>query len=360
MAAEILFLQWNEFQGNQMSSYRSLRKTPDFSDVTLVCEDGQRIEAHRLVLASSSLFFQDLLQREVNPHPLVFMRGLTHNTLAALVDYIYHGEAEVKKSDLEEFLKAAGELRVKGMTRTDKEREPKEQEKEVIKEVLDNVEDKSVDASIEEDAKEGARLECDECGRSYGSKGSLRNHKYAHKKSRELGLNENLLNVDVALSEEADIIKLEPSTEETKERFNCDDCGRTYGSKNSLRTHKYVHKNVKEEAAPENPLVASPESGEDQKHDLDLSVPENPLWEERIDALAEFGGDGWKCKQCGKQDKTRFLIRRHIESHIEGFTFPCHLCEKIFLRRNHLKTHMGAGHGGWSSAKMNKEKVHQD
>merc|ERR1712240_662237 len=137
------------------------------------------------------------------------------------------------------------------MTRTDKEREPKE--------VLDNVEDKSVDASIEEDAKEGARLECDECGRTYGSKGSLRNHKYAHKKSRELGLDENLLNVDVALREEADIIKLEPSTEETKERFNCDDCGRTYGSKNSLRTHKYVHKNVKEEAAPENPLVASPE-----------------------------------------------------------------------------------------------------
>ena len=39
MAAEVLCLQWNEFQANQTSSYRSLRKTPDFSDVTLVCED---------------------------------------------------------------------------------------------------------------------------------------------------------------------------------------------------------------------------------------------------------------------------------------------------------------------------------
>ena len=96
-----------------------------------------------------------------------------------------------------------------------------------------------------------------------------------------------------------------------------------------------------------NPLDASPESGKDQK--LDLGVAENSLWQENIDALAEHGGDGWKCKRCGKQDKNRSWIRRHIESHIEGFTFPCHLCEKTFSRRYQLKTHMGVGHGAGNS-----------
>ena len=355
MAAELLFLQWNEFQGNQMSFYRSLRETPDFSDVTLVCEDGQRIQAHRLVLASSSFFFKDFLQREANPHPLVFMRGLTHNNLAALVDYIYHGEVEVKTADLEEFLKAVGELHVKGITRIDKGGEIKDQDKEVIKEELDEVEDNSMDASIEEDTKEGSELECDERGRTYGPNESLRNPKYEDKKSREHGRDENLINVDVALREEADVVKHEPTT---KERHDCNECGRTYGSKNSLRTHKYVHKNSGEESVLKTPLDASPESGKDQKHNLDLSVAENPLWEEKIDALAEYVGDGWKCRRCGKQDRNRSWIRRHVESHIEGFTFPCHLCEKTFSKRYKLKTHMGAVHGGGNLSRMQKEKVY--
>ena len=315
MAPELLFLQWNEFQGNQMSFYRNLRKTLEFSDVTLVCEDGQRIEAHRLVLSSSSSFFRDLLLREANPHPLVFMRGLTHSTLAALVDYIYHGEVEVKTADLEEFLKAAGELRVKGITRIDKGGENNDLGKEVIKEELDDVEDNSMDASFDD----------------------------------------NL--IDVALCEDADIVKQEPTT---KEGHDCNECGRTYGSKNSLRTHKYVHKNSGEESVLRTQLDASPECGGDQKHNLDLSVAENPLWEEKIDDLAEHGGDGWKCRRCGKQDRNRSWIRRHVESHIEGFTFPCHLCEKTFSKRYKLKTHMGAVHGGGNLSRMQKEKVHLD
>ena len=92
MGSEILCLQWNEFQSNLRSSYKDLRNSVDFSDVTLVCEDGQRIDAHRLVLSSSSGFFKDLLLKLTHPQPLVFMRGLTYPTLAAMVNFIYLGE----------------------------------------------------------------------------------------------------------------------------------------------------------------------------------------------------------------------------------------------------------------------------
>ena len=92
MGSEILCLQWNEFQSNLRSSYKDLRTSVDFSDVTLVCEDGQRIAAHRLVLSSSSGFFKDLLLKLSHPQPLVFMRGLTFSTLAAMVNFIYLGE----------------------------------------------------------------------------------------------------------------------------------------------------------------------------------------------------------------------------------------------------------------------------
>lgn len=195
------------------------------------------------------------------------------------------------------------------------------------------------------------KLDCDECGKTYGSKGSLRNHKNAHKKGRD----NNIQNVDAASCDEDDIAKDESIAEGIKEQLDCNECGRTYGSKNSLRNHKYTH-TKSGETGRINPLETFEDkyeknSGEDNKHNLDLSVGENLLWEEKIDALAEHGEDGWACKQCGKQDKSRFAARRHIETHIEGFTFPCTLCEKTFSQRINLKTHKGVSHGGWNSRK---------
>ena len=48
----------------------------DFSDVTLACEDGQQIEAHKVILAASSPFFQNLLRRNRQVgYPIIYMRG---------------------------------------------------------------------------------------------------------------------------------------------------------------------------------------------------------------------------------------------------------------------------------------------
>ena len=324
-----------------MSSYRNLRKTPEFSDVTLVCEDGQRIEAHRLVLASSSLFFQDLLQKEAHQRPLVFMRGLAHATLASLVDFIYYGEAEVKKANLEEFLKVAGELRVKGMTKPVPERRNENQD-QVISSL--SPEDKSDEGTTDDENQDPLiqevqevlndimkeKLDCDECGRTYGSKGSFRNHKNAHKKRRETLQEEN----------ENKMVKIEIPTEMISEKFDCEECGKTYGSKNSLRTHKYTHKKVEDAHSMNTSDTSEQDAAEDGKSDMDLSIGDNLLWEERIDALLEHGEGGWTCKQCGKHDRNKSKARNHIETHIEGFTFSCTACEKTFSKRIHLKKHM--------------------
>ena len=44
--SEKLHLQWSDFQDNIKSAFQSLREDTDFSDVTLVSEDGQEVEAH--------------------------------------------------------------------------------------------------------------------------------------------------------------------------------------------------------------------------------------------------------------------------------------------------------------------------
>ena len=114
--SEKLCLQWNDFQENIKSAFENLREDKDFKDVTLVCEDGQQVEAHKVILASSSPFFQKLLGRnKQHHHPLIYMRGLKFDTLLAVLDFLYRGEANVFQEDLDSFLAIAEELQLRGL-----------------------------------------------------------------------------------------------------------------------------------------------------------------------------------------------------------------------------------------------------
>ena len=112
---EKLCLQWNDFRDNIGSAFRELRGDKDFTDVTLVCEDGEQVEAHKLVLVSSSPFFRNLLARVKHAHPLVFMRGAKSEDFVAILDFLYYGEANVCQKNLDAFLTLAGELQLNGL-----------------------------------------------------------------------------------------------------------------------------------------------------------------------------------------------------------------------------------------------------
>ena len=113
--AEKFCLQWNDFQDNVKSAFGQLRDSTDFADVTLACEDGQQIEAHKVILAASSPFFQKILKRNNHSHPLIYMKGMKTNDLAALVDFLYFGQANVCQENLDSFLAIAEELQLKGL-----------------------------------------------------------------------------------------------------------------------------------------------------------------------------------------------------------------------------------------------------
>ena len=115
-SAEKFCLKWNDFSENISISYRDLREDTDFSNVTLVGEGNQQIEAHKVILATSSPFFKDILKQNKHPHPMIYMRGITTDTLAAVIDFLYHGEANIFQRDLESFLTLAEELQLKGLT----------------------------------------------------------------------------------------------------------------------------------------------------------------------------------------------------------------------------------------------------
>ena len=119
-SSEKLCLQWNDFQNIVSSAFGDLKDNPDLTDVTLACEDGKQLEAHKMVLASTSPFFMELLKRNRHPHPLIYMRGIKSRDLIAMVEFLYKWEANVFQENLETFLALADEMRLKGLSRTDK------------------------------------------------------------------------------------------------------------------------------------------------------------------------------------------------------------------------------------------------
>ena len=119
MSSEKLCLKWNNFQENVNTAFRSSREDNEFADVTLACEDGEQVEAHKVILAASSPFFLNLLKRNKHVHPLIYMRGVSSDDLVAVVDFLYYGEANVYQDNLDSFLAIAEELQLKGLVGKD-------------------------------------------------------------------------------------------------------------------------------------------------------------------------------------------------------------------------------------------------
>ena len=122
--SEKLCLQWNDFQENIKGAFGNFREDEKFNDVTLVCEDGQQVEAHKVILAASSPFFRKLLRRNKHSNPMVYMRGVKFDDLLAIMDFLYRGEANVVQENLDSFLTIAEELQLRGlMGKTDERTE---------------------------------------------------------------------------------------------------------------------------------------------------------------------------------------------------------------------------------------------
>ena len=119
-----LSLQWHDFRDHITDAFGKLLKDNNFTDVTLACNDGKQIEAHKVVLAASSPFFQYLLGKNAHTHPLIYMRGVKSENLEAILDFLYCGEANVLQENLETFLILAEELQMKGFMETNEDSQP--------------------------------------------------------------------------------------------------------------------------------------------------------------------------------------------------------------------------------------------
>nr|XP_017035810.1 broad-complex core protein isoforms 1/2/3/4/5 isoform X3 [Drosophila kikkawai] len=107
-------LCWKNFQDNIASGFQNLYDRGDLVDVTLAC-DGKLLQAHKIVLAICSPYFQEIFTTNPCQHPIIILKDVSFNIMLELLEFMYQGVVNVKHTELQSFMKIGQLLQIKGL-----------------------------------------------------------------------------------------------------------------------------------------------------------------------------------------------------------------------------------------------------
>jgi len=108
-------LNWSGHASNIRQYFKKLREEQRMFDVTLATEDGQHIQAHKIILSAGSDLFSNIFMMSNHSNMLVYLKGINSAKLEPVIDFIYNGEAFITEEDLKVFIETGEELQVKGL-----------------------------------------------------------------------------------------------------------------------------------------------------------------------------------------------------------------------------------------------------
>jgi len=330
MASGHVMLQQTEFPANCVGSFQQLRESGELLDVTLACED-ETIEAHKVVLSACSPFFRQVLTKIKQKHPFIYLKGIFHKDLLAIMDYIYNGEAKVPAEDLKRFVEAAEELKIRGLA-----------ENQMGDGTKDNILSQTSKSEI------------------------LEKFKSILKGSKE---QEEITNMDEVSEVEHDIVEnAERFGEHGLSMWKCKECGKVYKKKNRMKEHIKTHTFdirkhlIKKE--DDGVLVDVPITPEDSllMYTGDDKEQYGKWRSEIFKRIKEFRdpklGKMWKCTECGRIRKRKFKILSHVETHVKSLGlifFDCNFCDKKCKTQDSLTAHVQVHHKDEKSKVIGQE-----
>ena len=113
MSQDEIVLKWNNFQSHISTTFENILKQKAYSDVTLVCDDGPQLLAHKLVLSACSPVLGSILHNNPHHHPLLYMKGVKQQQMKAVLQFMYLGEVSVNQDRIQAFLDLTKEFQMK-------------------------------------------------------------------------------------------------------------------------------------------------------------------------------------------------------------------------------------------------------
>ena len=105
-------LKWRTFSSQVQELFKDLMESQEFSDVTLISDDQHQYRVHKFILSACSTVFRKILTS--NPlNASIYLRGIHHEELESILQFIYLGEATLYHERMNEFLNVAKNLDIK-------------------------------------------------------------------------------------------------------------------------------------------------------------------------------------------------------------------------------------------------------
>ncbi|KAL1494965.1 hypothetical protein ABEB36_010464 [Hypothenemus hampei] len=108
-------LRWNNHQSHLLAAFGDLLQAGMLVDVTLVC-NKRHVKAHRVVLSACSPMFENIFSDNPCEHPVIILKDYDGWEMQALIDFMYKGEVSVAQDQIQTLMKAADNLKVRGLT----------------------------------------------------------------------------------------------------------------------------------------------------------------------------------------------------------------------------------------------------
>ena len=296
MGTQSLKIDWDNFPNQVANTFRDIYRNDKFFDVTLVSEDLREVKAHRIVISSCSSALRRILYKLDYPNPVLYLRGIKHHHLEAVLEFLYLGSVTVSQSELKEILDVAKQLNIHQLTACQTESSEGQRDVPGMRKVSRG---KQTDIELfsSEESKEDEGGDNDEDMDYYNVKDDC-----------EVEEGEEYLNSTIKTSNS------DYEDDETKE-FPCRRCDLTFYSYLELQVHKKSAHPGNKFPCPQCQYVAG-SSADRKKH---------------IENIHERKKH--PCPLCDFEASSKSYLKVHLETH-EGVKYECQICHVQVRRKD--------------------------
>ena len=113
MTSEKFTLTWHSYSSHFQKILENMFESGESSDVTLVCDDQVKFNAHKFVLKSCSTVFKSILEESMEPKSVIYLRGVNHLELKPILEFIYLGQASSYQERMKYFFAVGKDLQIR-------------------------------------------------------------------------------------------------------------------------------------------------------------------------------------------------------------------------------------------------------
>ena len=162
-----LMLSWNEYDGYLSRTLKHMWEDRILSDVTLTTKDDKQIKVHRVILFSTSIYFQNIFLSNAEKDQII-LENIEFEKFEVILRFAYLGSCEIEEDALENFLGALNYLEINFLPEDIciKSSNQKQYDTLQSKDTLD--------------IRKHNMFECDQCDKKYYNKSHLKDHKHSN------------------------------------------------------------------------------------------------------------------------------------------------------------------------------------